>query len=136
MPTTGPGARARLRVLIDPSVWAEEVGRFGARSPARIAAERERRGLERDGIALGSLMLCEPEEADGTRLEGLMKTCVPIGDRPPSQRPYGFVFSPERDRHGTHLPLVAYGERHPELLATRSVYERAHKRRHGRYPDQ
>lgn len=33
------------------------------------------------------------------------------------------------------LRFIAYGERHP-AAGTRSVYERAHKRLHRRYPDQ
>jgi len=57
---------------------------------------------------------------------------VPLRDTPPSQRPYGFVFIPTRE--GV-LALVAFGERHPRP-GTRSVYERAHKRLHGRYPGQ
>jgi hypothetical protein len=122
-------------VRVDPTVWAEEVGRFAAGSPGRVAAERERRGLERDGIALTSLLVCEREGAGRTRLAGLVKTYVPIGDRPASERPFGFVFSPDRDPQGPYLELVAFGERHPDLVATRSVYERAHKRLHGRYPD-
>jgi hypothetical protein len=31
--------------------------------------------------------------------------------------------------------FVAFGERHPQP-GTRSVYERAHKQLHGRYPDE
>jgi len=31
--------------------------------------------------------------------------------------------------------MLAFGERHPEP-GSRSVYERAHKRLHGRYPDE
>jgi hypothetical protein len=42
------------------------------------------------------------------------------------------VFSPEL---GPLLVFVAFGERHPKP-GTRTVYERAHKRLHGRYPDQ
>jgi hypothetical protein len=30
--------------------------------------------------------------------------------------------------------LIAFGERHPANERTRNVYERAHKRPHGRYP--
>jgi len=30
--------------------------------------------------------------------------------------------------------LIAFGERHPANERTRNVYERAHKRLHGRYP--
>jgi hypothetical protein len=117
----------RLPVRIDATAWEEEVGRLAARSPGRIAAERERGSLERDGIPLSSLLLCELEGGEGARLGGLMKAYVPIGDRPPSERPFGFVFSPERDRQGPYLELVSVGERHPALKATRSVYERAHQ---------
>jgi hypothetical protein len=123
-------------VRIDPTVWDEEVGRFAEGSPGQGAAERERPGLERDGIALSRLLPCDAEGAEGTRLAGLVKTYVPIGDRPASERPFGFVFSPEQGPHDPYLELVAFGERHPERSATRSVYERAHKRLHGRYPDQ
>lgn len=115
MATSGRGAR-RLAVRINPTVWEEEVGRFAAGSPARLAAERERRGLEREGIALTLLLPCEPEGAEGTRLDGLVKAYVPISDRPASERPFGFIFSPEKGREGPYLELVAFGERHPELL--------------------
>jgi hypothetical protein len=30
--------------------------------------------------------------------------------------------------------MIAFGERHPSNPASRTVYERAHKRIHGRYP--
>jgi hypothetical protein len=73
--------------------------------------------------------------ASGTRLARLVKTYVPITAGPASERPFGFVFSPERDQEGPYLELVAFGERHPRR-GTRSVYERAHKRLHGRYPDE
>jgi hypothetical protein len=68
-------------------------------------------------------------------LTGLVKAYVPISRSAASQRPFGFVFSPGRDHHGAYLAFVAFGERHPRP-GTRSVYERAHKRLHGRYPDQ
>jgi len=64
-----------------------------------------------------------------------VKIYVPITEAPASDRPFGFVLSPGRDASGPYLALVAYGERHP-APGTRSVYERAHKRLHGRYPDQ
>lgn len=135
MPTSGREARS-LAVRIDPTVWDEEVGRFVEGSPARIAGERERGRLEHDGIALSRLLRCEPEGGEGTRLAGLVRSYVPIGDRPPSERPFGFVFSPERGPQGLYLELLAYGERHLASSAARSVYERAHRRLHGRYPDQ
>ena len=60
MSTSGRRAR-RLVVRIDPLVWDEEVGRFAHGAPARLAAERERRLLEGEGIELTSLLPCEAE---------------------------------------------------------------------------
>jgi hypothetical protein len=126
----------RVAVRIEASVWAEEVERFAPRSPARVAAQRERKRLDQVGISPAVLLRCATAGADGTRLAGIVKTYLPIGDDPPSARPYGFVFAPGIDAEGRlHLELVAFGERHPRP-GTRSVYERAHKRLHGRYPDQ
>ncbi len=84
---------------------------------------------------MSELRSCAAEGSDGTRLKGLVKAYVPICGAAASQRPYGFVYSPGRDDQGVYLALVAFGERHPRA-GTRSVYERAHKRLHGRYPDQ
>jgi hypothetical protein len=122
-------------VRISPATWREEVERFDARSPSRAAAERERRRLEEDCLSISYLQSCAADGPDGTRLRGLVKVYVPISRAPASQRPFGFVFSPGRDDHGAYLAFVAFGERHPRP-GTRSVYERAHKRLHGRYPDQ
>jgi hypothetical protein len=125
----------RVAVRISPDVWREEVQRFNERSRARVAAERERQRLEEDGLRRTRLQRCVEDGTDGTRLAGLVKVYVPITDAPPSQRPFGFVLSPGRDQQGVYLALVAFGERHPRR-GTRSVYERAHKRLHGRYQDQ
>lgn len=116
---------------VDPTVWREEVERFD--SQARIAAERE--PLGRDGVDLLALGRCAAEGPDGTALEGLLKAYVPIIDAPRSTRPFGFVFDPDRDSVGPYLELISYGERHPERRGVRSVYERAHRRLHGRYPN-
>lgn len=130
-----PRPPVRLRVAISPEVWHEEVGRFAAVSTAGVAAKRERARLEHDGVAVRDLLACDADGSDGTQLAGLVKVYVPINHQPPSGRPFGFVFSPERDDDGPYLELIAYGERHPKH-GTRSVYHRAHKRLHGRYPDQ
>jgi hypothetical protein len=124
----------RIPVRISPRVWQEEVERLTPRSPARIAAERDRRRLEAAGLAVSELRRCRNDDATGTRLDGLFKLYVPIRAAPPSERPYGFVLSPHAD-DGVYLAIVAFGERHPPK-GTRSVYERAHKRLHGHYPDQ
>ncbi len=127
-----PRRPGRIPVRINPHVWEQEVERYNRRAAPRVAAERERPRLERDGLEISLLERCSGEGEDRTSLEGLVKVYVPIRDSPPSQRPYGFVFIPTRE--GV-LALVAFGERHPRT-GTRSVYERAHKRRHGRYPDE
>jgi hypothetical protein len=132
--TSGRGER-RVAVLITQRVWRAEVERFDARSPARLAAERARPVLETTGLALTDLRRCDAEAADGTRLLGLVKVYLPIGDAPPSERPYAFVLSPAHGEPIPALAVVAFGERHPRR-GVRSVYERAHKRLHGRYPDQ
>jgi hypothetical protein len=131
VPISGRGP-TRVAVRIDPEVWRDEVERFSARSTARIAAERERLPLQEHGLELAQLQRCAEVGDDQTRLSGLVKVYVPIREGAPSERPFGMVFSPEL---GPTLVLVAYGERHPRP-GTRSVYERAHKRLHGRYPDQ
>lgn len=128
-------ADSRLPVRIEPDVWHEEVERYAPRSAARIAAERERAGLAQRGVDRRDLLRCAEEGTDATRLAGLVKAYVPIRDAPPSMRPYGLVFAPLRTATGIVLEMVSYGERHPRR-PTRSVYERAHKRLHGRYHDQ
>lgn len=127
--------RTRIGVRIGQDVWLEEVARLRRGSPSRVAAERERGGLESEGVELRHLRACSGQAEDQTRLEGLFKVYVPIGDAPPSARPFAFVFSPALRGEQVYLRLMAYGDRHPPS-GTRSVYERAHKRLHGRYPDQ
>ena len=126
----------RFAVRISASVWREEVERYGEGSEARLAAERERPRLERHGLAVGQLEPCAELGPGGTRLKGLVKAYVPISGAVASERPFGFVFDGGRDQEGPYLALVAFGERHPQRPATRSVYDRAHRRRYGRYPDQ
>ena len=134
MPQPSRGAR-RVAVMIDPRVWREEVERLDSRSAGRIAAERERRKLEVEGISRAFVKRCDAEGSDGTRLRGLVKVYVPLREGPPSARPFGFVLRPGRGNGELVLDLLAFGERHPQPGA-RSVYERAHKRLHGRYPDE
>lgn len=126
----------RLPVRIAPGAWEEEVERYEQGGPVRTAAERERRRLERDGLAIGDLQPCADLGPEGTRLGGCVKVYVPITADPPSRRPYGFVFAPRPAPEGSYLAFVAFGERHPARRTTHSVYQRAHKRLHGRYPGQ
>jgi len=124
----------RFAVAFDDDLWEREVGRLAPNSRGRVAAESARRVLEREGAARDWLAACEPDSADGTRLGGWVKLRIPLG-RPASEAPYGFVLEPALDADGRlSLRPIAFGERHPARPATRSVYERAHNRRHGAWP--
>jgi hypothetical protein len=132
--TPAPG-HGRVPVRISPSVWSDEVERLDRGSAGRIAAERERPRLETLGVTIDDVLRRVDPGPDGTRLASQFKLYVPIADAPASRRPFGFVLSPRTDEQGLYFVVLAFGERHPRR-GTRSVYERAHKRLHGRYPDQ
>jgi hypothetical protein len=124
---------AEISIEFDEEVWAEEVGRLRSRSPARVQAEKARREIEADHPGL-RWQPCEEDGAEGARLGGCVKLYVPLGQEGASAAPYGFVFG-LRKVHGRFvLRMVAFGERHPTNPQTHSVYERAHKRLHDRYP--
>jgi hypothetical protein len=124
---------ARFTIAFDDDLWRQEVERFAPHARGRIAAEAARRVLERDGVGKDGLAACEAQGPDGTRLRGWVKLRIPLA-RPASEAPYGFVLEPVLDERGRlALRLVAFGERHPRE-GTRSVYERAHNRRHGAWP--
>jgi hypothetical protein len=134
--TSGSRPPGRIPASFDADVWSQEVERLRARSPMRAAAERARDEIAARGVPRTALWACRAEGGDGTRLARCLKVYVPLVNRPASERPYAFVFELAVSREGNvTLRLIAYGERHP-APATRSVYERAHKRLHGRYPDQ
>jgi hypothetical protein len=133
--------RQRERGALSPPIyfgskeWTEEVERFRSKSPARLQAQRARRGIEAGRAELGWRRCRAQGAPDGTSLSGCVKLYVPLGKAGPSDAPYGFVFRLQQESDGSlSLNLVAFGERHPDNPATRTVYERAHKRLHGRYP--
>lgn len=129
-----PRQPARLETSFDVDVWTEEVGGLDQGSPMRVAAERARTEIGAAGVARSELRACRAG-ADGTRLALCVKAYLPLGDDPPDERPYAFVFElAERRDGGVVLRLLAFGERQPAQGA-RSVYERAHNRRFGRYPE-
>lgn len=105
-----------------------------ARSPARLQAERARREIE-SGKATLIWKRCEPQSDDGTELPGCSKLYVPLKTEGASAAPYGLVFRLAKTKDNELVwNFIAFGERHPDNPSTRSVYERAHKRLHGRYP--
>ncbi len=127
-----PAAR-RLAVRFDETVWHEAVRGF-SREPLQIATSA-RLAAERDGIALAEVLPCEAAGPDGTQLAGCAKLYLPLGDAPPSERPFAFVLQLTRAQDGTLVwTFVAFGHRHPRP-GVRSVYERAHRQLHGRFPE-
>lgn len=118
----------------DREEWREEVERLDERSLARVQAERARREIEA-GTAILNWQRCEAAGEGGTSLPGCKKLYVPLGTQGASEAPFGFVFQLAQDPDGSLVwNFIAFGERHPDNPNTRSVYERAHKRLHGRYP--
>ena len=115
------------------SEWEEEVERFERKASARQRAESARREIEAGQRKL-VWRPCEAEGPGGTRLPGCRKLYIPLGEEGASAAPYGFVFQLARTESGLAWNFIAFGERHPDNPSTRNVYERAHKRLHGRYP--
>jgi hypothetical protein len=132
-----PAPRQDLRSVplrFDEDEWREEVVRLDKSATSRLQAERARREIEA-GSATLDLQRCEAGGVDRTRLPGCVKLYVPLGKQGASEAPFGFVFQLAQNADGNLVwNLIAFGERHPENAATRTVYERAHKRLHGHYP--
>jgi hypothetical protein len=132
-----PPARKKpppVSVRFDHEEWTQEVGRLDSRSQGRVQAERARREIEGRKVA-PELRRCDAEGEDGTRLPGCSKVYVPLAREGASAAPFGFVFQLAQNPDGSLVwNFLAFGERHPVNAATRSVYERAHRRIHGRYP--
>ncbi len=123
-----------VSIQFDREEWREEVERLDERAVSRIQAERARREID-GGKATVNLQKCEADGEGGTRLPGCVKLYVPLGREGASEAPFGFVFQLAQDSDGSLVwNFLAFGERHPDNPATRTVYERAHKRLHGRYP--
>lgn len=134
MPQGPAGGLPRVAVKFGSVEWQEEVERLDPRSAARRHAESARRAIERGESEL-AWMRCLADGPAGTHLPGCRKLYVPLARSAPSEAPYGFIFqlTVHPDRTLT-WSLIAFGERHPAHRATRSVYERAHRRLHARYP--
>lgn len=113
--------------------WAEEVERFDPKAEARLKAQSARREIE---AATGkpAWKPCEAQNDDGTVLPGCRKLYIPLNQEGASAAPYGFVFQLVKTPEGLFWNFIAFGERHASNPSTRTVYERAHKRLHGRYP--
>ena len=125
------GAPRRLAVRYDEAVWREAVRGFSGR-PLEVATSA-RSNTERRGVALADVLPCETHGPDGTALAGCAKLYLPIGSGPPSERAFAFVLQLARENSTLVWVFVAFGHRHPRP-GVRSVYERAHRQLHGRFP--
>jgi hypothetical protein len=126
-------AARRLAVRFDEVVWREAMRGF-SREPLQIAMSA-RLTAEQRGVSLADVLPCEAAGLDGTQLSGCAKLYLPHADAPPSERPFAFVLRLARAADGTLVwVFVAFGHRHPRP-GVRSVYERAHRQLHGRFPE-
>ena len=133
MPDTPADGLPSVPIEFGSLEWEEEVERYRPRSPARAQAQSARRAIEA-GAKL-HWKRCKTDGPDGTKLPGCRKLYVPLGKVGAGEAPYGFVFQLIQKPDGSLAwNLIAFGERHPANERTRNVYERAHKRLHGRYP--
>lgn len=128
------GASPRASIEFGPIEWREEVERYDRRAAASIEATRARKEIE-SGEAVLAWHRCEAVGPDGTSLPGCRKLYVPLSRVGASRAPFGFVFRLSQEADGALTwTMIAFGERHPDNPRTRTVYERAHKRLHGRFP--
>jgi hypothetical protein len=126
-------AQRRLAVRFDEAIWREAVRGFSG-VPLQVAVSA-RSDTERHGVALADVLPCEALGPEGTALAGCAKLYLPIGDAPPSERPFAFILQLAREGLTFVWVFIAFGHRHPRP-GVRSVYERAHRQLHGRFPDQ
>jgi hypothetical protein len=114
--------------------WTQEVDRLDPRSSARVQAQKARKEIEAGRKQL-DWQRCEPDGPGGIKLPGCSKLYIPLDALGASAAPFGFVFRLVQNPNGSLAwNMIAFGERHPANPQTRSVYERAHMRLHGRYP--
>jgi hypothetical protein len=134
VPDTPAGGLPPVSIEFGSIEWREEVERYDRRSPAGAQSQSARKTIEA-GTAKLDWKRCKAEGPGGTKLPGCRKLYVPLGRQGASQAPYGFVFQLiQKPDDSLAWNMIAFGERHPADERTRNVYERAHKRLHGRYP--
>jgi len=134
VPDTPAGSLPPVSIEFGSVEWREEVERYDPRSPARAQAQSARKTIEADTTKL-DWKRCKADGPGGTKLPGARKLYVPLGRQSASQAPYGFVFQLiQKPDDSLAWSMIAFGERHPADERTRNIYERAHKRLHGRYP--
>lgn len=124
-----------IEIVFQPDEWHDEVERYDRSAIARVQAQKARRTIEAGRGKLKWKRCRADDGPSGTKLQHCLKLYLPLEKQGASDAPYGFVFQLQRrEDDSPMLNFIAFGERHPNQPATRTVYERAHKRLHGRYP--
>lgn len=108
--------------------------RYAASPGDRYRSQRAPARTPNGRLALADVRPCEAHGRDATELPGCAKLYLPLSDAPASERPFAFVLQLARDQAGELVwVFLAFGHRHPGP-GVRSVYERAHRQLHGRFP--
>jgi hypothetical protein len=117
-------------VHVDSALFEADLARTSDRGRVALAAARAR--LERDGVGADERRACSAEHPSGTRLPGCLKVYVPGFDGA-----WRMVFQVARLPDGRlGLEYLASGAAHLQRQSRkRDVYELAHFRLHGRWPD-
>lgn len=126
-----PEGGRRIEVRFSEQVWRQAIRGFSGRALELATSARSR--LEREGVEIDRLRPCQSEGPDGTALAGCAKLYLPDDRTAPSGQPFAFVLQLARVDGTLALIFVAFGGRHPGV-GVRSVYERAHRQLHGRFP--
>ena len=98
-----------------------------ATAPGRRVALDARGQLERDGADVSTLLRCQADGRDGTRLERCVKLYLPLPGGA-----WRMVFEITRDRETRELVLsyLAFGVGHPSKPWQPSASQVAHQRQH------
>lgn len=129
---SGGARKRRLAVRFDEAVWRDAIRGFSGGSLEVATSSRAK--TEQRGVALAELRPCEASGSDGTRLAGCAKLYLPFTEAPASERPFAFILQLAWEADAERVwVFVAFGHRHPGE-GVRSVYERAHRQLHGRFP--
>ena len=123
-----PASRGRSSgpaVRFDELAFAEDISH--ATAPGRWVALDARGQLERDGVDVDTLLRCQADGRDGTRLERCVKLYLPSPGGA-----WRMVFEITRDRASDALVLayLAFGVGHPSKPWQPSAYQVAHQRLH------
>jgi len=117
-------------VHVDDALFRADVARTSERGRAALISARSR--FEQDGVSAVERRACSADHPSGTRLPGCVKVYIPSLDGP-----WRMIFQVARLGDGRlGLEYLAAGVAHlPHRARARDVYELAHFRLHGRWPD-